>query len=130
MHKVCSSQLLPLPTDIEETHEALNAVQVCTISTEQFLLLMIRKKTIVTFSCKTSLEFSSSVDGLMVDGIFKSTPKFFYKPFTIHGFCSCHYKPLVYFLLANKHQTSYEDVFRHTVLEAAQLRMNDCLTVV
>ena len=28
MHKARSSQLLPLPTDIEETHEALNAVQV------------------------------------------------------------------------------------------------------
>ena len=28
MHKARSSQLLPLPTDIEETHEALNAVHV------------------------------------------------------------------------------------------------------
>ena len=28
MHKARSSQLLPLPTDIEETHEALIAVQV------------------------------------------------------------------------------------------------------
>ena len=28
MHKARSSQLLPLPTDIEETHEALSAVQV------------------------------------------------------------------------------------------------------
>ena len=28
MHKARSSQLLPLTTDIEETHEALSAVQV------------------------------------------------------------------------------------------------------
>ena len=28
MHKARSSQMLPLPTDIEETHEALSAVQV------------------------------------------------------------------------------------------------------
>ena len=28
MHKASSSHLLPLPTDIEETHEALSAVQV------------------------------------------------------------------------------------------------------
>jgi len=28
MHKARSSQLLPLPTDIEETHEALSVVQV------------------------------------------------------------------------------------------------------
>ena len=34
MHKARSSHLLPLPTDIEETHEALSAVQVLTSSTE------------------------------------------------------------------------------------------------
>jgi len=34
MHKARSSQLLPLPTDIEETHEALSAVQVLTSSTQ------------------------------------------------------------------------------------------------
>jgi hypothetical protein len=28
MHKACSSQLLSLPTDIEGSHEALNAVHV------------------------------------------------------------------------------------------------------
>jgi len=34
MHKARSSHLLPLPGDIEETHEALIAVQVLTSSTE------------------------------------------------------------------------------------------------
>jgi len=34
MHKAHSSHLLPIPTDIEETHEALSAVQVLTSSTE------------------------------------------------------------------------------------------------
>jgi hypothetical protein len=29
--------------------------------------------------------------------------------------------PLVFFLLANKHQTSYEDVLRHSVSQAAKL---------
>ena len=33
MHKARSQQLLPVPTDIEETHEALSAVQVLTSST-------------------------------------------------------------------------------------------------
>jgi len=32
MHKARSSQLLPLPTDTEETHEALSSVQVQTTS--------------------------------------------------------------------------------------------------
>ena len=34
MHKARSSQLLPLPTDTEETREALSAVQVLTSSTD------------------------------------------------------------------------------------------------
>ena len=34
MHKTRSSQLLPVPTDIEETHESLSAAQVLTSSTE------------------------------------------------------------------------------------------------
>ena len=38
--------------------------------------------------------------------------------------------PLVYFLLANKHQMTYEDVFRHIVLEAAKLGVNVCPTIV
>ena len=63
---------------------------------------------------------------LYVDGTIKSTPKFFYQPFTIHGLSNCHYTSFVYFLLANKHKTSYEDVFRHTVLEAAKRRVNVC----
>jgi hypothetical protein len=33
-HKARSSQLLPLPTDIEETHETISAVQVLTSSVE------------------------------------------------------------------------------------------------
>jgi hypothetical protein len=32
--------------------------------------------------------------------------------------------PLAFFLLANKDQTSHEDVFRHTVSEAANLGVN------
>ena len=41
MHTARSSQLLPLPTDIEEAREALNDVQV---RKNNFCLLMIRKK--------------------------------------------------------------------------------------
>jgi len=33
-HKARSSRLIPLPTDIKETHEPLNAVQGLTISAE------------------------------------------------------------------------------------------------
>jgi hypothetical protein len=52
MRKARSSQMLPLPTDIEETHEALNAVQVSTSSKEKFCLLLIRKKKFYCFLAK------------------------------------------------------------------------------
>jgi hypothetical protein len=37
---------------------------------------------------------------------------------------------LAFFLLANKHPTSYEDVFRHTVLEAAKRGVNFFPTII
>ena len=80
MHKARSSQLLPLPTDTEETHEPLSAVQVLTKSKEQFLLVNGSKKNNVTFSCKTNLQFLSSIDVLYVDGAFNQ-----------HRSCSTNY---------------------------------------
>ena len=41
-----------------------------------------------------------------------------------------HYVQLAFFLPANKHPTSYEDVFRHTVSEAAELGVNVFPTIV
>jgi hypothetical protein len=39
MHKARSSQLLPLPTDIEETHKALSSIQVQKCSKKQLLIV-------------------------------------------------------------------------------------------
>ena len=55
MHKTSFSQLLPLPTDIEETHETLTAVPV--LAVRQNLLVYDSEKTIVMFSCKNNLQF-------------------------------------------------------------------------
>jgi hypothetical protein len=130
MHKARSSQLLPIPKDTEETHEASSAVQVQTISKEQFLLVNDSEKNIVMFYCKTNLQFLSPIDVLHVDGTFKSAPKFFHELFTIHGLSNDHYVPPAFFLMANKHQTSYEDVFSRTVSAAAKLGVNFSLKVV
>jgi hypothetical protein len=61
---------------------------------------------------------------LCVDGTLKSAPNFFHQLLTIHGLNNGHYVPLAFFLLASEHQTSYDDVFRHTVLEAEKLGVN------
>jgi hypothetical protein len=56
--------------------------------------------------------------------------KIFPQPFTIHELSNGHHMPLAFLLLANKRQTSYKDVFRHTVSEAAKLGMNVFQTTV
>jgi hypothetical protein len=61
MHKARSSELLPLPTDIEETHKALSALQVQTSSKEQCLLVNDSENTIVMCSYKTNLQFRYEV---------------------------------------------------------------------
>jgi hypothetical protein len=91
---------------------------------------MTLKKNIVMFSCKTNLQFLSSIDELRVDGTFKSAPKLHRQLFTVHGLSDGHYMPLAFFLLANKHKMSYEGVFRYTVSEAAKLGVNVFLTTV
>ena len=76
------------------------------------------------FSCKSNLEFIASNDVLYVDGTFKSTPKYFYQLFTIHGLRNEHYIPLVFFLLPSKHTSSYEEAFKHLLVEAVKINVN------
>jgi len=91
MHNAGSSQLLPLPTDIEETHEALSAVLV--LKVRQNLLVNVSEKNYFIVFLKNNLQLFSSIDWLYVDGTFKSAPKFFHQTFTIHGptMCNLHF---------------------------------------
>ena len=75
MHKAPSSQLLPLPIDTEETHEAWSAVHVLTSSKEQFLFVTDSEENSVTFYCKSNLQFLSPINEFCVNGAFKSVPK-------------------------------------------------------
>ena len=64
MHKARSSQLLALPTDTEETHEALSAVEV-----RQILLVNDSgKKTVVMFTCKNNVQFLAPLMGFTLTG--------------------------------------------------------------
>ena len=67
-----------------------------------------------------------SIDRLYVDGAFKSAPKFF--PPTVYN-SRTHYVQLEFFLPANKLPSSYEDVLRSTVSEAAKLGVDVILTI-
>jgi hypothetical protein len=108
MLKAHSSQLLTLPTYIEGAHKALSVVQVQTSSKEQYLLVNDLEKYIAMFSRRTNSQIRSSIGVLYVDGTLKSAPKLFHQLLTIHGLSNGNCVPCAFFLLANKHQTSYE----------------------
>jgi len=84
------------------------------------------KKNYCKVFLRKQLTVFSSIDGLYVDGTFKSAPKFStnYLQF-MDSLCATWI-----FLSANKHQRSYGDVFRHAVSEAAKLGVNVFQTIV
>jgi len=77
-------------------------------------------KTIVMFSCENILQFLAPLVGFTLTGHSNQRLSFStnYLQFNDSLF------NLFFFLPANKHPTSYEDVFRHTVSEAAKLVVN------
>jgi hypothetical protein len=93
MRKTRSSQLLPLPADIEDTHEALSVKKF-----DRTCLLMTWKKNYFNVFLQKQLTVFSSIDGLYVDGTFKLAPQFFHQIFTIHGLTMCilhfSYRPI------------------------------------
>jgi hypothetical protein len=56
--------------------------------------------------------------------------KFFNQLFPVPGLNSGHCVPRAFFVLTNKPQKSYEDVFRYTVAEASKLGLNVSPTIV
>jgi hypothetical protein len=92
------------------THGGNNKKKVLTSPKELFLLVNDSETNAVMFSCKTNLQFLSTIDVFYVEGTFKAPPKFFHQLLTIHALCNGHFVPLAFFLLANlatKQQTSY-----------------------
>jgi hypothetical protein len=79
---------------------------------------------------QNQLTVSSTIPVSYADGTLKLAWMIFHLPLTIHGLGTGHYMPLAFFLLANKHQTSHEDIFRHTVSEAEKLGLDVCPTIV
>ena len=106
MRKASSSQLLPLPTDIEETHEALSTVQYKCEQVRQNLLVNDSDRTIVMFSWKNNLEFLAPLMGFTLTGHLNQHRSFStnYLQF-LDSLCET-----CIFLPANKHPTAYEDV--------------------
>ena len=67
---------------------------------------------LVIFATNENLMKLVEADTLYVDGTFQTCPRVFYQIFTIHATYAGKHIPLVYCLLPNKRQETYERVFR------------------
>ena len=76
--------LPPLPKNINDVHDVMDAIEIKTIRDELFLLLNCRNSNIITFSCDSNLKLLCECDTIFVDGTFSFCSKFFCQLFTIH----------------------------------------------
>ena len=65
----------------------------------------------------------SNVENVYVDGTFKYSARFFEQMFTIHGYKNGHYETLVFCLLVDKSEHTYEFVFKKITEKCNSLRL-------
>ena len=62
----------------------------------------------VIFTTSTNLRTLVACNVVLMDGTFKSCPRYFVQVYTIFAYANHSYLPLVYALLCNKEQSTYE----------------------
>lgn len=121
MSNARTRELPKLPEDFEELHAALSDYGKLIDGKEPFLLVNDTDKNILVFSTVSNLKYLMTCSTLFVDGTFKSSPSLFSQLFTIHGFKNTSYIPLVFSLLPDKKQETYEALFGHLTNEISKL---------
>jgi hypothetical protein len=86
----------------------------CTLSGKRFLLYdsgVLNEERIIIFASDKSIDYLKKSKVWLSDGTFKSCPSSFYQLYVIHGYLFGITIPLVYILMSNKTQRSYELIF-------------------
>ena len=115
MNRARLSSYPKLPQSADDFHNALDVMDINTNMGEHFLHVNNQNEKIVCFTTKNNLEALCQISLVFVDGTFYSSPKHFCQLFTLHGLHNNVYVPLVFFLLPNKTQESYEKAFMYVV---------------
>jgi len=104
-----------IPKTLQETIATLRSMPLSTHKKEDFLMLCeeINGKGFVIFTTKLNLQTLCSADTLLMDGTFKSCPKPFYQLYTIIAYTNTFYMPMVFALLPDKMQSTYETLFHY-----------------
>jgi len=106
------SAILKLPHNRRESHAELELMNIKTNENEQFLLVNDKEKEIIIFCTESNLKFISESDALYVDGTLRYGKDIFYILFTVYVLKNNYRIPVLFSLLPNKYQSSYEKVFQ------------------
>jgi len=101
-----------LPHNRQEVHTALESMDIKTNENEKFLLLNDQEKEIIIFCTESNLKFLSESDTLYIDGTLRYGKDIFYILFTVYVLKNNNRIPVLFSLLPNKHQSSFEEVFQ------------------
>lgn len=107
-----------LPHSLSETIVKLRVMPMTTHKKEDFLMYCEEFSSddgMAIFTTSTNLRTLVACDTVLMDGTFKSCPRFFVQVYTIFAYANHTYLPLVYGLLRNKEQSTYE-TFLQTVI--------------
>jgi hypothetical protein len=119
MYRQRRKQYGTLPQSMSSTIQILRQMPITTHKKEDFLMFCEEYSAadgMVIFTTSTNLRTLAACDTVLMDGTFRSCPRFFMQLYTIFGYANNCYLPLVYALLCNKEQSTYER-FLHTVIQ-------------
>ena len=104
---------------LQETIATLRSMPLSTHRKEDFLMLCEENngKGFVIFTTKLNLQTLCSADTLLMDVTFKSCPKPFYQLYTILAYANTFYIPLVFALLPDKTQSTYETLLHYLLTQ-------------
>ena len=110
----------------KETVQTLRVMPLSTHKKEDFLMFCAETNTnndMVVFATCTNLRTLAACDIVLMDGTFKSCPRFFMQLYTIFGYANHFYLPLVYGLLSNKEQSTYERFLLRVIAQCVSMNL-------
>ena len=118
MYRERRKQYGMLPQSMSETIQTLRVMPLSTHKKEDFLMFCEENNTndgMAIFTTATNLRTLAACDTILMDGTFKSCPRFFVQRYTIFAYANYCCVPLVYGLLCNKEQSTYVRFSQHVI---------------
>lgn len=110
-----------LPINRSEVHQAINQLNLTSADGHPLTLVNDPYNEIIIFGTVDILRYICSLKKIYMDGTFRCSTKFFLQMFIIHGIKNGNYIPLLFCLLPNKEQQTYEVLFRTIIRKCMEI---------